>query len=143
MGSLAGKSLGQAAAVVIGLAYAVGGVIGFVITGFSGFVSQDAGHTLLGLTLNPFQDLVHLAIGLLLLWASTRDSSVTEGILLGVGGVYVVAAITGLIYAHIPILTITTSGNPDNYLHLITGVTAMLAAIISAVGTEGKRARAY
>ncbi|MEA2302432.1 MAG: hypothetical protein QOE44_2967 [Solirubrobacteraceae bacterium] len=138
-----GMSLAQLAALAIGVAYAAGGVIGFAVTGFGGFSSSGGGRTLLGLTLNPFQDLFHLIVGLGLLWAATRDSAITEGVLLGVGGVYVVAAITGLIYAHIPVLTITTAGNPDNYLHLITGVTAMLASVLSSAGTSRKRRAAY
>ncbi len=137
-----GKSLGQLAALAIGLAYAVGGVIGFAVTGFAHPVSQF-GHNFLGLTLNPFQDLIHLAIGLLLIWSATKDTAITEGVLLGVGGVYIVAGITGLIYAHIPVLTITTSGNADNYLHLITGATAILASILSASATGRSRRSAY
>jgi hypothetical protein len=140
--SLEGKSLAQLASVLIGLAYAVGGVIGFAVTGFDGVVAQT-GHKLLGLTLNPFQDFIHLGIGLILLWGATRDTAVTEGVLLGVGGVYIVAAITGLIYAHIPVLTITSSGNPDNYLHLVTGATAIVAAVISAGATGHSRKSAY
>jgi hypothetical protein len=140
--STEGKSLAQLASLLIGLAYAVGGVIGFAITGFDG-VFAPTGNKLLGLSLNPFQDLIHLGIGLILLWGATRDTAVTEGVLLGVGGVYVVAAITGLIYAHIPVLTITTAGNPDNYLHLVTGATAILAAVISATATTHARKSAY
>jgi hypothetical protein len=138
----AGKSLGQLAALVIGAAYAVGGVIGFAITGFSDFFGQN-GHNFVGLVVNPFQDFVHLGIGLILVLAATRDTSVTEGVLLGVGGVYIVAAITGLIYAHIPVLAIITAGNADNYLHLVTGATAMAAALISAAGTSRSRRAAY
>jgi hypothetical protein len=134
-----GMSLGQLAALAIGVAYAGGGVVGFAVTGFDGFASSDASRTLFGLTLNPFQDLFHLVVGLGLLWAATRDSTVTEGVLLGVGGIYVVATITGFIYAHIPVITITTSGNPDNYLHLITGVTAIVAALVSSADTGRRR----
>jgi hypothetical protein len=136
--TLEGKSLAQAAAVLLGLAYAVGGIIGFAVTGFSG-VFDPVGHKFIGLTINPFHDFVHLGIGLGLLWAATRDTSVTEGVLLGVGGVYVVATITGFIYAHIPVLSITTSGNADNYLHLVTGATAILVAVISGAATTHQR----
>ncbi|MEA2297778.1 MAG: hypothetical protein QOF77_714 [Solirubrobacteraceae bacterium] len=138
-----GMSLAQLAAVAIGLAYAVGGVVGFAVTGFDGFTSSGGGRTLFGLTLNPFQSLFHLVVGLGLLWAATRDTSVTEGVLLGVGGVYVVATITGFIYAHIPVITITTAGNPDNYLHLVTGATAVVAALLSSAATGRKRRAAY
>jgi hypothetical protein len=133
-----GKSIGQLAALAIGAAYAVGGVIGFAVTGFSG-VTASHGHKLLFLTLNPFQDFIHLAIGGLLLYAGLKlNSVVTEGILLGVGGIYVVAAITGFIYAHIPVITIVTAGNADNYLHAITGATAIAAALLSASITSSR-----
>jgi hypothetical protein len=138
-----GKSLGQAVALLVGAVYTVIGVVGFVITGFSGFVSANTGHSLLGFPLNPFQDLVHLGIGLLFLWAATQDTAVTEGVLIGGGGVYVVAAITGFIYAHIPIFAITTSGNADNYLHLVSGITAMAVGVMSAAATHRSRRTAY
>ncbi len=141
---LEGRSLAQLAALAIGIAYAGGGLIGFAVTGFDGFTSAGGGRTLLGLTLNPFQDLFHLVVGLGVLWAATRDTAVTEGVLLGVGGVYVVATITGFIGAHIPVITITTAGNPDNYLHLVTGVTAIVAALVSSASTShGRRSAAY
>jgi hypothetical protein len=101
-----GKGVGQLAAIVIGAAYAVGGVIGFGVTGFSG-VTAPVGHKLLFLTLNPFQDFIHLGIGALLLLAGLKwTAAATEGVLLGVGGIYVIAAVTGFIYAHIPVITI-------------------------------------
>lgn len=134
-----GKSLAQLAAVAIGIAYAGGGVIGFAVTGFGGFVSSGSERHLLFLTLNPFQDLFHLLTGLFVLWAATRDTAVTEGILFGVGSIYVVATTAGFIGAHIPVITITTAGNPDNYLHLITGLTALFAALVSSSATARKR----
>jgi ABC-type transport system involved in multi-copper enzyme maturation permease subunit len=127
-----GKGVGQLAAIAIGLAYAVGGVIGFAVTGFSG-VTAPVGNKLLFLSLNPFQDFIHLGIGALLLLAGLKwTAAATEGVLLGVGGIYVVAAIAGFTYAHIPVITIVTAGNADNYLHAITGATAILAALMSA-----------
>ena len=138
-GMTEGKGIGQLASIALGLAYAVGGVIGFAVTGFSG-VTASRGHKLLFLTLNPFQDFIHLAIGGLLLYGGLKWNSVAnEGILLGVGGIYVVAAVAGFIYAHIPVITIVTAGNADNYLHAITGGTAIAAALLSASITRQTR----
>jgi hypothetical protein len=136
---MAEKSLAQVVAVLVGVVYTAIGIIGFGVTGFTDFFSSTAGKTLAGFGINPFHNLVHLAIGLYLLWAATRDTAVTEGALIGGGGVYVVAAITGFIYAHIPVLSIVTSGAADNYLHLVSGVTAMLVGVISAAATQHKR----
>ncbi len=135
---MAEKSLGNVIALAVGVVYTALGIIGFAVTGFEGFTASG-GHKLLGFGLNPFHNIVHLGIGLYLLWAATRDAPVAEGALIGGGGVYVVAAIAGFVEAHIPILTIVTSGAADNYLHLVSGVSAMGAGIISAAATQRRR----
>ena len=63
-------------------------------------------------------------------------STIVTGLVL----VYVVAAISGFIYAHIPILTIVTGNAADNWLHLVSGVTAMLVGFLSATATHRRRA---
>jgi hypothetical protein len=134
------KSIGQLAALLIGVAYLGGGVVGMFFTGFSGFVSSS-GTDLFGIfAINPFHNVVHIGVGALLIAASTAPSSIAEGALLGVGSIYVVATITGFIYAHIPVIALVTSSDPDNYLHLVTGATAILAAVISAGGTQRRLA---
>jgi hypothetical protein len=133
------KSIAQLAAFAIGAAYLSGGVIGLILTGFSGFVSST-GTELFGLfTINPFHSVVHIGVAAILILAATRDTSITEGALIGVGGIYVVATITGFIYAHIPVIALTSSTDPDNYLHLVTGTTAILAAVVSASQTGRSR----
>jgi hypothetical protein len=130
------KSIGQLAALLIGVAYLGGGLVGMLFTGFSGFVDSH-GTSLFGVfAINPFHNVVHIGVGALLILASTAASSIAEGALLGVGSIYVVATITGFIYAHIPVIALVTSSDPDNYLHLITGATAILAAVISAGATQ-------
>ncbi|HEX3872984.1 MAG TPA: DUF4383 domain-containing protein [Solirubrobacteraceae bacterium] len=130
---MAGKTLAHLAAIALGVAYLVAGVVGFFYTGFSG-VTESNGPKVIGLlSVNPFHNVVHLAIGAGLLLAGLKATSVvTEGLLLGVGSIYVVAAICGFIYAHIPVISDVSSGAPDNYLHAISGITAILAAVASA-----------
>jgi len=127
------KTIGQLGALLIGFAYLGGGVTGLFFTGFSGFVDAH-GTVLFGLfAINPFHNIVHIGVGGLLILASTaRSSSMAEGALLGVGAIYVVATVTGFIYAHIPVIALTTSTDPDNYLHLVTGLTAITVAVLSA-----------
>ncbi|HEY5197284.1 MAG TPA: DUF4383 domain-containing protein [Solirubrobacteraceae bacterium] len=139
MGSITeGKSVGQLAALAIGVAYSAGAVAGFCVTGFSD-VTASHDKTMLGLTLNPFQDFFHLFVGGLLLIAALKWTTVTcEGLLLGVGAIYIIAAITGFTYAHIPVITIVTAGNLDNYLHLVTGLTAIAGSLLSTSITNSK-----
>jgi hypothetical protein len=134
---MAGKTIAHLAAIALGAAYLVAGVVGFCYTGFSG-VTESHGPKVIGLlAVNPFHNVVHLAIGAALLIAGLKANAVfTEGLLLGVGSIYVVAAICGFIYAHIPVIADISSGAPDNYLHAISGITAILAALASAAMTK-------
>ncbi len=135
---LANKNFGQVIASLLGVAYLLAGVIGFIYTGFSG-VTESNGPKVFGLLgVNPLHNVIHLAVGGYLLWASTRHATFTEGALLGVGAFYAVAAISGFIYAHIPVISIISSGAPDNYLHVISGVTAIVAALLSAQSSKGR-----
>jgi hypothetical protein len=110
-----------------------------LFTGFGGFVSSK-GTSLFGIfAINPFHNVVHIGVGALLILASMAASSIAEGALLGVGSIYVVATITGFIYAHIPVIALTSSSDPDNYLHLVTGLTAIFAALLSASQTSRNR----
>jgi hypothetical protein len=62
-----------------------------------------------------------------------------EGALLGIGAIYIVATITGYTYAHIPVIALTTASDADNPLHLVTGLTAIGAALLSASQTSKNR----
>ncbi len=135
---LANKNFGQVLASLLGLAYVLAGVIGFVYTGFSGVTESDGPKVFGLLGVNPFHNVIHLAIGGYLLYAATRHATFTEGALLGVGAFYLVAAISGFIYAHIPVISIVTEGAPDNYLHALTGLAAIFAGLISSRSSKGR-----
>jgi hypothetical protein len=58
-------------ALAIGVVYTLVGVVGFIITGFSGFV-EPSGDLLLGIfEINPLHNIVHLIIGVagLAMWS--------------------------------------------------------------------------
>ena len=53
----------QKFSMIAGIVYVVGGIVGFFITGFSNF-TEMTNHALFGVfMLNPFHNIVHLAIG--------------------------------------------------------------------------------
>jgi hypothetical protein len=136
---MAGKTLAHVTAIALGVGYLIAGVVGFCYTGFSG-VTESNGPKVIGLlAVNPFHNVVHLAIGGGLLWAGLKAGTVfTEGALIGVGSIYVIAAICGFIYAHIPVIADVSSGAPDNYLHAISGITAILGGVLSANLSKGR-----
>ncbi len=135
------RSIGQLGAMLIGAAYLSGGLIGLLYTnGFGGFVDSH-GTKLYGIfTINPFHSVFHIVVGIILLLAAFKGSaSLVEGSLLGIGAIYIVATITGFTYAHIPVIALISASDADNPLHLITGLTAITAALLSASQTNKSR----
>jgi uncharacterized protein DUF4383 len=138
---MANKTLGHVTAIALGAGYLLAGIIGFCYTGFSGVTASNGPKVFGILSVNPFHNVVHLAIGGALLYCGFKASAVlTEGVLIGVGTIYVIATICGFIYAHIPVISVISTGAPDNYLHAISGVTAILGGVLSASMNKGKTA---
>lgn len=135
------RTLGQWTSLAIGINYLFAGIIGFAYTGFSG-VTSSSGPKVFGLlAVNPFHNVFHLVVGVSLLYMGFKSSSVlNEGALIGLGAIYIIATVCGFIYAHIPVISVVSSGAPDNYLHLITGVTAILGGTLSASMTSKRAA---
>lgn len=130
-GTSDGGNVAKAAALLLGLGYVGIGVIGFAATGLSGFVA-DTGADILGFDLNIFHNVVHLAIGAGLVVASrVRDVAVTQGILMGVGLFYTLAAILGF-SNNLQLISINDSLSIDNFFHLLTGVIALMFGLLGA-----------
>jgi hypothetical protein len=125
------QNIARPIALVLGVAYFAGGIIGFAVTGFNGFVASG-GSKLLGLPLNGFHNVVHIGIGAILIVASRiPDATITQGILLGVGILYVAATLLGFL-GKLPIIAVTTAGNPDNILHLFSAAVAIFGGLAGA-----------
>ena len=108
-------------AFAFGVAYLLVGLLGFAATGFTHFVGTT-GTSVAGLHLNPFHNIVHIAIGLILIAAAAwPDATVTQGTMLGVGIIYVAATLLGFL-GKLPIISITSAGNGDNFLHLASAL---------------------
>ncbi len=119
-------------ALIVGVVYVLAGIAGFVVTGFSGLVTSH-GPLLFGFEVNIFHNLVHLVIGGGFIIASRlRDVTATQGILIGGGAVYLVAALLGFLPQHVPIIADTATLAPDNFLHLVSGAAAVIAGLIAS-----------
>ena len=131
MGQTDGTNVARVGALLLGLGYLAAGLVGFVTTGFTGFV-EDTSEQLLGLDLNIFHNLVHLTIGAGLLVASqVRDVTITQGTLIGVGLFYVLAAVLGFI-DYLQIISVNYGLAVDNFFHLATGSVALLFGLLGA-----------
>lgn len=128
------KSIAQTGAVLVGVPYLAIGVIGFFVTGFGGFV-QNGNDSLLGFALNPFHNIIHLAVGGFLVLAARLDRTGAEGALIGGGLVYLLATFLGF-DNRLQILSIDGTYAPDNFLHLVSGVAVLAIGIASALASS-------
>jgi len=126
-----GENVSKAFALGFGVFYLAVGLIGFTVTGFTGFTAETK-EELLGFDLNVFHNIVHLTIGLALVLASTlKDETVTQGVVIGVGLFYIVAAVLGFAN-YLQIISIDASLVIDNFFHLISGSAALAFGLLGA-----------
>jgi hypothetical protein len=137
------KSLAAGASLLIGAAYVAVGIIGFFITGFTNFLA-DTGDTLLFgfASINPMHNLVHVLIGAFLILMTRFSTATNEGALMGVGLFYITAFVIGVIAPdNLTIISMNGAGDGENLVHIVTGVTALGAGLISVGQSEAAAKR--
>lgn len=137
------KSLAAGASLLIGASYAAIGFVGFAITGLDNFL-VDTGDTLLFgfASINPMHNLVHVLIGAFLIAMTRFSSATTEGALMGVGLFYIVAFVIGVSAPdNLTIIAMNGAGDGENLVHIVTGVTALTAGLISSARSEAAARR--
>lgn len=137
-GRYGAKAFSQKFALVAGLVYVGVGIIGFAVTGFNDVVGVS-NEALLGLFyLNPFHNIVHIAVGSLWLFGAlvlTREG--TEGLNIAIGGFYLLAAVLGF-FGYLDLVNVKPALDADNFLHLVSGALPLLlgSGLVSGVGAE-------
>jgi hypothetical protein len=136
------ESLAQRVGPFFGLLYVTIGILGFFVTGFDNFV-QNTGDTLIGFSINPMHNLVHLLIGTFLIVMSTRPNiAAAEGAVMGVGLFYVVAFVIGTISKdNLTIISMYGSGDLENFNHLVNGVALLTLGLLSSTSTSARLRR--
>ena len=137
------KSLAAGASLLIGASYVAVGIIGFFITGFDAFL-RDTGQTLLFgfASINPMHNLVHVLIGAFLIAMTKASTASTEGALMGVGLFYITAFVIGVIAPdNLTIIAMNGAGDGENLVHIVTGVTALTAGLLSVGQSEAAAKR--
>jgi hypothetical protein len=134
-----GPSLAQRLAPLIGALYVTIGIIGFIITGFGNFVQQTP-DKLIGFSINPMHNLVHLAIGAFLIIMCTRGSSaVAEGAVMGVGLFYITAFVIGVIAPdNLTIISMSGTGDLENLNHIVNGIALLTIGLMSSAATQAQ-----
>ncbi len=112
---------------VFGVIYLLVGLLGFAVTGFDGFADTNTDKALLGFEINPLANIVHMAVGALLLFSAMKGVAAAKGSNVLVGAVYLFLGIVGLFILDSD-LNILSLNSPDNILHLAS------AAVLLGVG---------
>ena len=112
------------------------GLVGFLVTGVDDFAGLT-GETLLGLELNPLQNVIHLGIGLIGLGTTAAPSSARAyGVVVFVAmGALVAYGLLAVDNTDIDYLSINQAGN---VLHAVLAVVGLVAAVWPS-GTPSRR----
>ncbi|MGQ0772874.1 MAG: DUF4383 domain-containing protein [Pseudonocardiales bacterium] len=141
VGGYGAKTPEQKFGLLFGAIYVGIGVVGFAFTGFDNLVlvSDDK---LLGIfLLNPFHNIVHILVGgVVLLGALALSPSGTEGVNIGVGGFYLLAAVLGYL-GYLDLVNVRHHADPDNFLHLFSGLAILLFGGGLLRAMQGERAK--
>jgi hypothetical protein len=116
----------------VGAVYVLVGIAGFTVTtggGQMGSGPMNHGSHLLWFQVNPLHNMVHIALGALLLVAATRGAFAARQAMLLVGSVYLLLGLAG------PMIMGTSANvvgvnNADHLLHVITAVLLIGAAVV-------------
>jgi hypothetical protein len=134
-----GTSLAGRVGPIIGASYVAIGIIGFFVTGFDNFLA-NTDEALLGFSINPMHNLVHVAIGAFLIAMTTGFSTPTaEGAMMGVGLFYVTAFVIGTVAPdNLTIISMYGAGDLENLNHIVNGVLLLSVGLISSARTQSQ-----
>jgi hypothetical protein len=134
-----GTSLAGRVGPIIGAFYVAIGIIGFFVTGFDNFLA-NTDEALLGFSINPMHNLVHVAIGAFLIAMTTGFSTPTaEGAMMGVGLFYVTAFVIGTVAPdNLTIISMYGAGDLENLNHIVNGVLLLSVGLISSARTQSQ-----
>jgi hypothetical protein len=106
---------------VFGIIFIIVGLVGFIgglgIVGEGGIFHTDMTH-----------DVVHLILGIVLLFVGLKAQSKAAVVLMVIGVVYLLVALLGFIGTN-PVLGFIHVNTADNYLHLVLGLVLLIGGI--------------
>jgi hypothetical protein len=128
---------------LFGVLYVAIGLIGLAVTGFGNFLQNTDDFIFLsGLSVNPFHNIVHVAIGGFLLIMSRQATSTAEGACLGVGIFYVAAFVIGFVGpTNLTIIGMEGRDDLENFNHLLNGVLLLSLGLFSSLSSESQAQR--
>ena len=120
-GVVAGRSVNGIVALVFGAVFVLVGLAGFLVSGGHPAVGTSGG-ALLGLfQVNVLHNLVHLAIGVVMIAFALRGDVAARNVNRAVGVLYLALFVIGLFLVGTELNLVALNGQ-DNILHLVLGV---------------------
>lgn len=126
------SSMNRMFGTIFGFTYVLVGLVGFVVTGGVDFAAST-GKNLIFFGVNPLHNLVHIAVGALLLLGARGSVGSARAVNSVVGATYLLVALVGFMILDSS-ANILALNHPDNVLHLITAAAAL------GVAAKGDRA---
>src|SRR5262245_10154567 len=126
-GALAGRRINPLVAGVVGAVFVVVGLLGFTVSG-GHHVAGHTGGALLGLfQVNVLHNLVHLAVGAVMIATAVAGLRAARAANTLIGAVYLLLGVAGLFITGDNPFNIIALNGADNGLHLVIGA-ALLGA---------------
>ncbi len=126
------RSLAQLFCLIVGLTLLVAGIIGFLVEDGSSFSLpdsvEDSPAELLGFLINGWENIIHIATGALLLFASPK-ANLARTVALIFGVVYALVTVLGFIDGE-SVLGLFPVNTATNLLHAALSAAALLAALL-------------
>lgn len=133
-------SVNQIFGSVFGAVYVAVGLLGFAVTGTSGFASPD-GALLLGIfELNPLHNIVHLAVGAGFLLGAAGGLGPARMVNTAIGAVYLAVGVLGVAVPADAAANILALNGADHVLHLATGALALAVGLVADRAAVGRAA---
>lgn len=126
-----GMSMNRMFGLAFGAVYLVVGAVGFIVTRGVEFAATE-GNNLLFFEVNPLHNIVHLAIGALLVGGAIAGTKISRMVNTAVGITYIAVGALGLFIADTS-LNIFAFNAADHALHFATGI---LAIAVASAGRE-------
>ncbi len=122
-----GQSANRLVGTVFGVVYLLVGIAGFFVTSGAGFAGTEGG-TLIVFEVNPLHNIVHLAIGAVLVAAAASSTRAAKAANSTVGATYLLVGLLGLFLVGSGANILALNG-ADNVLHFASAVLLLGAGL--------------